>query len=194
MRATTATRTRVWGVMGVIWALFAVGAASAAELVGITMPESISVGEKTLVLNGLGLREATFLKFDVFVGGLYLEQKTRDPEEVIQSQQTKQVVMHFVRKVDADDLRKAWTKGFEKNVGENLATLSDRIDQLNGWMAKMQVGNRMTLTFEHGNVDVNVKGSKRGAISGEDFARAMLSIWFGPKPPNEGLKHGMLGY
>ena len=158
------------------------------------MPESISVGETTLVLNGLGLREATFLKFDVFVGGLYLERKTRDPDEIIQSQQTKKVVMHFVRNVDAEDLRKAWTTGFEKNAGEKLATLSSRINQLNGWMSAMQVGDRMTYTFDRNNVDVNVKGLKRGTISGEDFSRAMLSIWFGPKPPNEGLKRGMLGH
>ena len=115
--------------MLVIWVFFAVGTASAAELAGITMPESMSIGEKTLVLNGLGLREATFLKFDVFVGGLYLEQKTHDPDEVIQSQQTKQLLMHFVRNVDAEDLRKAWTKGFTKNIGEKLAALSDQVDQ-----------------------------------------------------------------
>ena len=102
--------------------------------------------------------------------------------------------MHFVRKVDAKDLRKAWTKGFEKNAGGNLATLSDRIDQLNGWMDMMQVGDRMTYTFDRDNVDVNVKGSKRGMIPGSDFSRTMLSIWFGPKPPNEGLKRGMLGH
>ena len=195
MRATSATRyqMRVWCVAFVMWALVVVGAASAAELAGITMPESISVGEKTLVLNGLGLREATFLKFDVFVGGLYLEQKTHDPNKIIQSQQMKQVAMHFVRNVDAEDLRNAWTKGFEKNVGGNFATLSDRVDQLNGWMAKMQVGDRMTFSFDRNGVDVNVKGSQRGTISGKDFSRTMLSIWFGPKPPNEGLKRGMLG-
>ena len=183
----------MWYVAFVIWALFAVGAASAAELAGVAMPESISVGEKTLELNGLGLREATFLKVDVFVGGLYLEQKTHDPDEIIQSQQTKQVVMHFVRNVDAKDLRKAWTKGFKKNAGETLLTLSSRIDQLNGWMSTMRISHRMTFTFDRNNVDVHVKGSKRGTISGKDFSRAMLSIWFGPKPPNGGLKRGMLG-
>ncbi len=176
-----------------IWVFFAAGAVSAAELAGIAMPESMSVGEKTLVLNGLGLREATLLKFDVFVGGLYLEQKTHDPDEVIQSQQTKQLVMHFVRNVDAEDLRKAWTRGFTKNIGEKLATLSEQVDQLNGWMVEMQVGDRMTFTFDQNDVDVNVKGLQRGTMLGKDFSRAMLSIWFGPKPPNKGLKRGMLG-
>ena len=57
----------------------------------------------------------------------------------------------------------------------------------------MQVGDRMTFTFDQNNVDVNVKGSQRGTMPGKDFSRAMLSIWFGPKPPNEGLKRGMLG-
>ena len=178
----------------VTWLFIGAGAAFASELAGVTMPASVGVGAKSLVLNGLGLREATFLKVDVFVGALYLEQKTHDPDEIIQSPQTKQVVMHFVRNVDAKDLRKAWTEGFEKNVGENISTLFDRIDQLNGWMSSMRVSNRMTFTFEGNNVEVEVKGSKRGTISGADFARAMLLIWFGPKPPNEGLKRGMLGH
>ncbi len=188
-------RYTTWGlcVLCIVWALIAVETVSAAERAGVTMPESISLGDKTLVLNGLGLREATFLKVDVFVGGLYLEQKTRDPNEIIGSPQTKKVMMHFVRNVDATQLRKAWKTGFAKNAGENLAALSDRVDQLNGWMSTMRVSHEMAFTFDENTVEVNVNGSTLGIISGEDFSRAMLSIWFGPEPPNEGLKLGMLG-
>lgn len=30
-------------------------------------------------------------------------------------------------------------------------------------------------------------------VAGEDFNRAMLRIWLGPKPPTEDLKNRMLG-
>jgi hypothetical protein len=33
----------------------------------------------------------------------------------------------------------------------------------------------------------------RGAVPGDDFARALFTVWFGPKPGDENLKRGMLG-
>src|SRR5207247_9289332 len=53
--------------------------ASAGELAGVTLPDRIQVDSRTLVLNGMGLREATFLKVDVYVAGLYLETTSSDP-------------------------------------------------------------------------------------------------------------------
>ena len=55
--------------------------ACAAELAGVVMPEQVTVDGKTLVLNGLGLREATFLRVDVYVAGLYLEEKSQDADK-----------------------------------------------------------------------------------------------------------------
>ena len=31
-----------------------------------------------------------------------------------------------------------------------------------------------------------------GTIAGDDFARSMLAIWLGPKPPTGALKRGLL--
>ncbi|MCU0242644.1 MAG: chalcone isomerase family protein, partial [Vicinamibacteria bacterium] len=53
------------------------------ECVGITMPDSIVVEQTPLFLNGLGLRQATFLKVDVYVAGLYLPVKSANPDEII---------------------------------------------------------------------------------------------------------------
>jgi len=33
----------------------------------------------------------------------------------------------------------------------------------------------------------------RGAVPGDDFALALFTVWFGPKPGDENLKRGMLG-
>ena len=46
-------------------------AAPAAELAGVTMPDTDTVEGKTLKLNGLGLRKK--MVFKVYVAGLYLE-------------------------------------------------------------------------------------------------------------------------
>jgi len=51
----------------------------AGELAGVTFPDQISVDSRTLLLNGMGLREATILKVDVYVAALYLERNRPTP-------------------------------------------------------------------------------------------------------------------
>ena len=48
----------------------------AATVAGVNLPDTTTVGDKSLVLNGLGLRTEFMVK--VYVGGLYLEHKTTD--------------------------------------------------------------------------------------------------------------------
>jgi hypothetical protein len=38
-----------------------------------------------------------------------------------------------------------------------------------------------------------VKGRNRGTIEGEDFARTFFSIFVGNRPPNAGLRRGLIG-
>jgi len=44
---------------------------SAATLDGISFADKVNVEGKELVLNGIGIRKATFLKIKVYYGGLY---------------------------------------------------------------------------------------------------------------------------
>ena len=59
--------------------------AHGAEKEGVSLPDSVPVGDRTLVLNGLGVREATIFNVNVYVAGLYVEAKTKNPSEVIES-------------------------------------------------------------------------------------------------------------
>jgi len=51
-------------------------AALAGELEGAPLADTLKAGEKTLKLNGLGLRKKAMFK--VYVGGLYLESPSKD--------------------------------------------------------------------------------------------------------------------
>ncbi len=73
-------------------ALSLAGPAVAGELAGVTLPDQVTVESRTLVLNGMGLREATFLKVDVYVAGLYLERKSSAADEIVSSDQAKRLV------------------------------------------------------------------------------------------------------
>ena len=179
-------------------ALFLVAAlatpALAGKKAGVTMPDSVQVSGKTLSLNGMGVREATMLKVDVYVAGLYLEQVSSDPAAILASPGTKRMVLKFVRDVDREDIVDAWKEGFKKNATVSAASLKADIDKLNSWMGNFAEGDTLTFTFlPDGSVQVDVNKARKGTIKGEGFARSLLSIWLGKKPPNGGLKKGLLG-
>jgi hypothetical protein len=171
-----------------------VAPAVAGKKAGITMPDTIEVAGKKLVLNGMGLREATWLKVDVYVAGLYLEKVTSDPAVIINSDQTKRVVMRFKRKVDESDILKAWHDGFKNNAPVKLSKIQAEMDKLDEWMQRFHDGDTMTFTYVPGEgVYVDINKDRKGVLKGEDFARSLFSVWFGPKPPSGDLKKGMLG-
>src|SRR5215831_5588287 len=72
-----------------------VGPALGKECHGVTFPEQTSVQNSTLTLNGLGLRQATVLKVNVYVAALYVAQKSTDANAILAANTPKQLVLHF---------------------------------------------------------------------------------------------------
>ena len=170
---------------------------SAAMCRGVEFPERVEVQGTPLVLNGLGIRKATFLKVRVYVAALYLPSATRgaDPERIINSSGPMELVLHFVRGVGVSDIRHAFEEGFAAQGGGRVpAALASRVATLNGWMQDMSSGEPMTFVRIAGRgIELDLAGHPRGIVPGEDFARALLAIWLGDHPPNPELKEGLLG-
>ena len=180
-------------VIGIVAALGA-GVAQGKECKGVTFPDQAQVEGSTLALNGVGLRQATMLKVNVYVAALYVAKTSSDPNAILQSNAPSELILQFVRDVGAADLRKGWDEGFAKNSKGQLPALQERIATLNGWMADVKSGQKLIFVFKPGvGVHVDVNGTAKGAISGDDFAKAFLSIWLGADPPNPEIKAGLLG-
>lgn len=183
-------RRRILSGLCLLWL---VAPASAGELAGVSMPDSVTVEGKTLALNGMGLREKLWI--DVYVGGLYLEQKSADAEEIMDSEQIKHLHMQFLhKKVGTKKLTGAWSDGLKANARDQLDQLQDGLGQLNSWMEEMVKGDEMAFTSIPGQgLLVEVKGEKKGVIDDEQFSMAFWSIFLGEKPPTDKLKQGLLG-
>jgi Chalcone isomerase-like len=193
MKGARMRRVPLFVLCGLI-TISGVGIAHSKECAGVSAPDQVLVEGSTLVLNGLGLRQATVFKVNVYVGALYTAKATSDPSAILGSKTPNQLVLHFVRNVGAADLRKAWEEGFEANAKSQLPALQKRIDTLKSWMADMKTGERLTLTQKPGRgIHVDVGEAAKGTIEGDDFSRAFLSIWLGAHPPNADLKAGLLG-
>jgi hypothetical protein len=170
------------------------GIVQARECRGVNIPDQIQVESSPLSLNGLGVRKATMLKVNVYVAALYVVRPSSDPKVLLSANSPTELSLYFLRDVGAADMREAWSGGFAKNAKERLPTLEERIAMLNGWMADMKVGRRLIFSFKPGvGVTINVNGTARGTIKGDNFAGALFSIWLGADPPNSEIKAGLLG-
>lgn len=187
--------TRLSGtILAVLVGLGAVAGADARECKGVDFPEHAQVNGTDLALNGLGMRKATFLKVNVYVGALYVTRASRDPQPLLDPGTPAELILHFVRNVGAGDLKNAWKEGFERVAKDQMVTLGARVAMLNSWMSDIKTGQRLTFVRLPGTgVQVSFNGTVKGTITGDDFSRAFLSIWLGKEPPDPELKMGLLG-
>jgi len=167
--------------------------ADAAECLGVKLSDGFKLGNESLVLNGLGARLATMLKVKVYVAGLYLEARSRDPRAIIATDQPRHLELHFLRDVDRNEITSAWTEGFKNNAGDKLASLANDIKTLNEAMTDLPTGSRLTFSYQPGaGTTVSIDDQTKAVIQGADFASALIAIWLG-EPPNEEIKTGLLG-
>jgi hypothetical protein len=164
----------------------------AASLAGANLPDSATAGGKSLALNGLGVRSEFMVK--VYVAGLYLEQKSTDPDAIIKTDAPKRIVMHFLHDASKKQMTDAFTESFNDNSPQAATTTKAEIDKFLGALEPLKVGDEMAFTYLPATgTTVAINGADKVTIPGQAFSEVLLSVWFGPKPPTASLKKGMLG-
>ncbi|RDH83069.1 MAG: hypothetical protein DIZ80_12480 [endosymbiont of Galathealinum brachiosum] len=169
---------------------------SALEIADVKLDDQISVDgiDKALVLNGAGIRYKFFFK--IYVGALYLPEKQKSANKILKSDKANRIVMHFLYdEVEKKKLVNAWLEGFEDNVESSVfSALKDRLEKFNGMFSDLHSGDVVLLDYlPQKGTRVIIKGENKGVIEGDDFNRALLSVWLGEEPVTEELKDAMLG-
>ena len=171
-----------------------VGSARAGQCDGVSFPDHVTVQGRSLTLNGLGIRKATFLRIKVYVAALYLAQPSGDAPAILAAHEPSEIVLHFLWSASASQLRGAWRDGFDRSAAGEQAQLKSRIAQFLAWMHGVKSGQRMTFVHVPGQgIEYRLEGVPQGTIAGEDFASAFFGIWLGRSPPGRALKAGLLG-
>jgi hypothetical protein len=165
----------------------------AGTLKGVTMPDSIEVEGKALVLNGMALRKKVIFK--VYVAGLYLPAKEKNAKKILATDGMRRTVMHFVRSVGAAKISGGWMDGLEANTPNYSKELKKRFGMLCSYMEDVEDGQKLVFTYIPGKgTEAMVKGKVKGIIPGKDFADALFACWIGPEPgPGESFKEDLLG-
>jgi hypothetical protein len=171
--------------------LAALNLAQAGELAGVKVPDQVTVGGQQLALNGMGLREKIVI--DVYVGSLYLPQKTSQASKAVDADVPKRIQLNFIYEtVTVEQQKEAFSEAMAKLP--NAAAVADRMTRLATSMELVHSGDEVVFDYVPGKgTQVKVKGKDKGTIEGADFMRALWTIYLGPNPPSESLKKGMLG-
>jgi hypothetical protein len=161
---------------------------------GTRLPEKIESLGVPLVLNGMGVRRATFLKVHVYVAGLYVPAATRDSAAILNPANPKQITMRFVRNVSRGDMLSTLRDSLKDNAGAALGDNAAHMQNLERILPNLRDGMVLTLAYRpkyglHVFADNRLIGVERD----DTFANLLFQVWLGPKPPDGDLKQGLLG-
>ena len=178
-----------------LFLLLTTGNAQSTEIAGISIPETITHQDGTVLhLNGAGIRSKFIVK--VYIAQLYLAQKSSDSATLLAADGHRRVVMHFLYdKVDKESLVDAFNDGFNGNGTETqLTDLADKIERFNNAFETVRKGERIVLDYAPGTgTTVFIRDEEKARIEGKPFNDLLLSIWLGNKPVTKGLKDKLLG-
>lgn len=165
----------------------------AAELAGVTVPDTATAGSQQLVLNGVGVRKKLFIK--VYVGALYLPAKESSADAILGADGVRRMVMSFVFGVSKSQMCDAWSEGLEANTPNAPAEVDAAFKTLCSFMEDIPKGNQLVLTYEPGTgTAVEVNGHAKGTLAGKATSDAILRTWIGPNPaPGADFKKAVLG-
>ena len=162
---------------------------------GIVMPNVVKANGKYLKINGGGIREKLFL--DLYVGVLYLEEKTSDANKIINADKSMAIKMRIISgMVSKDNMEEAIREGFDKSTGNKTDPIKDKINTLisKGFAGEIIKGDVFDLVYVPGKGTELIKNNKiLVTIKGLDFKKALFGIWLCDKPADANLKKKMLG-
>ena len=166
--------------------------AFALDIAGVNVAPTVSIHQKTLTLNGAGIRKKLFVK--VYVGSLYTERRVTTPAQLLADPGEKLIRMNFVyKKVEKEKIVDAFAEGLANN-SPGVARSAEAKAFLSSFTADFVAGDTVDISLSpDGMVTVSHNGKVLRTVRSPALAQGVLLIWFGEKPADGGLKKGMLG-
>ena len=158
----------------------------------VTFYTEIKLAENNLVLNGGGLREKYFI--DLYVGALFLQQKSKDASKILNADAPMAIQLKLVsNSVTREKFVESVREGFN-NASHGKATKDQISKFINSFTSAFKKGDKINFEYlPNKGVTVEKNGTQLGVIEGLEFKKALFSIWLGNVPADVNLKEGMLG-
>ena len=179
----------------IVFVLLGMHTLSALEIQGVVIPSTAQVDGRSLQLNGAGLRTFTLLlvPIRIYVATLYTPAPIHSADAMMASPGPVQFDFTFLRAVGQSDVTKAWTSQFSQSVSYTYPGFIRDRDAFIAMFGPLQAMGVEQVQFIGTNTVVFDQGTQKGVISGRDFQKSFLSLWFGSNPVATDLKAALLG-
>lgn len=166
----------------------------AKDVDGIKVDESVRFADTVMSLQGAGVR-SKFI-FDIYVGALYLKNKSDNPKQIIEGKSPMDIRMIITSSlVTGAKMKEGFGDDFKamQSLGYNVdKKLLDTF--LSTFTTKVHKGDVFDFVYIPDNGVIIYKNSKKtGTVKSFDFKKSLYAIWFSDKPAQESLKKKMLG-
>lgn len=170
-------------------------AMSQTKISGNVMPNVMKVGDEYLKMNGGGIREKMFI--DLYVGVLYLQEKTSNASTIINADKPMAMKIKIISgMVDNDNFEEALREGFDKATNNNIAPIEERMEKMitEGFKDDIQTNDIYDLVYQPGKGCSLYRNDKfLVTVKGLDFKKALFGVWLGEDPADSSLKDDLLG-
>lgn len=150
-----------------------------------------------LTATGVGLREKTMLKVDVYTIVSYVASGTTLTDDkgvnLLTVDAPKRLRMDLRRGFSREKLIKSFQEVIEKNYDDTSAFATEMETFFSYFANDAQENDVLIFTYVPGQgLTTNLNGEEKGVIANFSFTQALWTVWFGDKPASGGLKKALL--
>lgn len=159
----------------------------------VICPNTFTVGNDNLVLNGGGTRVKLWI--DAYVGVLYLPAKSKDAASIVAANTPMAIRLNIVSSlITSSRMIEAVEDGFQRSTGNNTAPFKDKIEKFkNAFSGEIKKTDIFDIVYAGGKTSIYKNNTLKTEIDGFDFKKAVFGIWLGNDAVDSDLKKGMLG-
>jgi len=161
-------------------------------------PNNMKTGEAELTLKGVGVRTKLFV--DVYLGGLYLNEKLNekntDAKALVKANEPMAIRLKITSGlINSENMADATREGFEMSTDGNVKPIKHQIDKFIAvFQEEIEDNDAYNIVYQPTEGVLVYKNDElRINIKGLEFKEALFGIWLGDDPVDEDLKSGMLG-
>ena len=191
------------------------------KISGVTLPAKLGFAGTTRELNGAGVRTKYFVK--VYVAGLYLKEKSKDPQAIINDDKPMSIRLQIISSMLTNDVMiKYIREGFSRSLAGKTEPYKEHLDLICEVFSSepTKVGDVYDIHYTPGlgisaskngkpymfknvknklgkpyGILLHLKNTKEGqdVLPGIGFKKGLFGIWLSNDPVDVPLKEGMLG-
>ena len=151
----------------------------------------------SLKVTGVGLREKTFMKVNVYSIVSYMAEgvvlRGEPGQALLELDAPKMIRMDLLRSFSREKLVGAFKDVIEKNYKDRSAFAADMDTFFAYFTDEAKEGDELIFTYLPGvGLKTVLNGQEEGVIANFAFVKALWTVWFGEKPADGNLKKNLL--